>query len=367
MAAARLGCVVVAGILILGPTCALADVYWSTSAGDWSVASNWGGTLPTSSQDAYIINGGTAIVSLSGEACGNLVLGTTAGNGIVQMLSGNLTIYDDGLVGYFGDGTFFQSGGIGAAPKLVLGYNVGSSGIYILSGTGNFTTYSAEYVGYAGMGTFTQTGGMHTVVGEGAGGGLYLGYSGGVGTYNLIGGNLSSNNGISLYNGSFNQSGGVASCDALNIGWGIYAQSGGTSMLSTLNLAGYANSSGTYSLSAGLLSVSYLSGAAECLGCVGTGTFTQSGGSNSVPGSLYVGYSPTLGNTTGNGVYVLSGTGQLSASNEYVGYTSFGAGLVPAERWNEYRRRPFHWHEWQVYAQRRHSPDHRGIRQRRGL
>ena len=42
------------------PVC--ADVTWTLSAsnvGDWSVASNWGGTLPTGSDNAYINSSGT--------------------------------------------------------------------------------------------------------------------------------------------------------------------------------------------------------------------------------------------------------------------------------------------------------------------
>ena len=41
-----------------------ASCFWSVPSGDWSVASNWRGTLPTSSDYASIINGGTASITL---------------------------------------------------------------------------------------------------------------------------------------------------------------------------------------------------------------------------------------------------------------------------------------------------------------
>ena len=60
-----------------------------------------------------------------------------------------------------------------------------------------------------------------------------------------------------------------------------------------------------------------LSAAAEQLGAGGTATFTQSGGTNSISGPLYLGYA-----SGGKATYVLSGAGQLSAPTEYVGYNS---------------------------------------------
>jgi autotransporter-associated beta strand protein len=100
-------------------------------------------------------------------------------------------------------------------------------------------------------------------------------------------------------------------------GTGSFTQSGGTnSVLSTGNLyVGYANR-GTYNLSnSGLLSVS----SAEYLGLVGSGTITQTGGTNSVSGILYVGY-------TNGGMYNLSGSALLIANGEYIGGAYEGPG-----------------------------------------
>ena len=57
----------------------------------------------------------------------------------------------------------------------------------------------------------------------------------------------------------------------------------------------------------------------EYVGLSGTGSFTQSGGTNSAS-NLYLG-----NNTGGNGVYSLSGSGQVSAQSEYVGSSGTGA------------------------------------------
>ena len=74
---------------------------------------------------------------------------------------------------------------------------------------------------------------------------------------------------------------------------------------------------GTYALTGnGRLSSYY----PEYVGYSGTGTFTQTGGTNSTYyGDLYLGY-----NTGSSGLYALSGTGQLSAQYEAVGQSGTG-------------------------------------------
>ena len=67
-----------------------------------------------------------------------------------------------------------------------LAYNAGSSGSYTLGG-GTLSVTGTEYIGYYGTGTFTQTGGTNTVYGN-----LDLGYNAGSsGSYTLGGGTLS--------------------------------------------------------------------------------------------------------------------------------------------------------------------------------
>ncbi|MGO9113049.1 MAG: hypothetical protein ACLP9L_27775 [Thermoguttaceae bacterium] len=234
---------------------ARADVTWTLPAGqsgDWSVASNWGGTLPTSSDTATIVNGGTATITLLGEVCGTLSLGGSTGSGTVQMTNGGLSTGAQ-YVGSSGLGTFTQSGGINNIniydyTGLYLANNAGSSGTYNLSGNGQLSAPS-EYVGYSGTGTFTQSGGTNNI------------------------------------NGYYNNS---------------------------LYLGNKAASSGTYNLTGS----GQLSAGTACVGYSGTGTFTQSGGTHSIANALYLGY-----NAGSSGTYNLSGSGQLSAGGEYFGYS----------------------------------------------
>jgi hypothetical protein len=91
------------------------DIFWTLpadQAGDWSVASNWGGTLPTSNDNAFIANGGTAIINSTGSICNNLYVGTADGRGYIQMLGGYLLINNWFFVGYRGVGSFTQTAGI---------------------------------------------------------------------------------------------------------------------------------------------------------------------------------------------------------------------------------------------------------------
>jgi adhesin HecA-like repeat protein len=98
---------------------------------------------------------------------------------------------------------------------------------------------------------------------------------------------------------------------------GIHSQSGGTNTISgSLVLGSAAGSTGTYNLSGSGI----LSAATQIVGNSGTGIFTQSGGQGSATGSLYVGYL-----TGSSGSYALSGSGStLSANNQYVGYSGNG-------------------------------------------
>lgn len=95
-------------------------------------------------------------------------------------------------------------------------------------------------------------------------------------------------------------------------GTGSFIQTGGTNtMLDQLFLGWGSGSSGTYALSGSGALVAPV----ELVGDSGTGTFTQSGGTNKVT-SVYVG-------NNGHGSYTLS-AGSLSAGTEIVGYASAG-------------------------------------------
>jgi hypothetical protein len=221
--------------------------------------------------------------------------------------TGALTSNSSEYVGLFGNGTFNQSAGTNTIANNThffdSGTYAGSSGTYNLSGTGTLTVNTSEYVGDVGTGTFNQDGGTHTIHGIND---LYLGFgsSGAGGTYTLSAGTLS------------------VAWDEL-VGHkvsGTFNQTGGTHTVgSQLRIGGEPGSMGTYTLS----STGSLTASQEIVGYSGTATFVQTGGTNTAS-SIYI-----SGFSGGNGTYTLS-AGQVSISSGmydgmYVGGNAGGA------------------------------------------
>ena len=241
-------------------------------------------------------------------------VGTTLAVPAGQGFSGSGTINDPVNC----QGTITAAGG--SAINLNGGFSLSGTGTINL-GSGNLTTndllsgmnggslYVAnQYVGNGGTGSFTQSGGNNSI--GYYSGSLYLGNNvGDRGTYNLGGnGQLTAATEYVGYSGT-----------------GTFTQSGGANSIGSyysgpLYVGANAGGSGSYSLSgSGLLSAN-----SEYVGSSGTGTFTQTGGTNNV-NSYYAG-SLTLGaNAGGSGAYNLSGSGLLSANSEYLGYSGTGS------------------------------------------
>jgi hypothetical protein len=239
---------------------ASADRYWGVMSGDWSNPANWGGTLPTTTDTAWISNGGTATVSGTGAACNILALGS---GGTVQMTCGTLSICyaDIGCYCYHNPetGTIVQSGGTTTVSiSLAVGYDSSASGSYSLSGTGQLSA-PLEYVGYYGTGTFTQTGGTNTV-----GSDLCVGYGyyGGTGAYTQTGGiNTVASN---LYVGNYSR--------------GTYSLGGTGQLSAAFEFVAYSNT-GSFTQGGGANSTDYL--------CIGTkGSYRITAGTLSVNGSF---------------------------------------------------------------------------------
>ncbi|MGD0517537.1 MAG: hypothetical protein ABSA26_08385 [Thermoguttaceae bacterium] len=338
-------------IFLLSPSATAAvDKYWNVASGNWSdtVPCPWNPSPePTSSDNAYITNGGTAIVNQSGEACNYLYLGAY-NSGKVQITGGSINAIQE-YVGYWGTGNLTHSAGTNTLStvyaNLYLGYNTGVSGTYELSGTGQLST-PGESIGYSGTGTFNQSAGTNTV------GDIYLGYnSSGNGTYNLSGtGQLivtytemigfsgtgifthsTGTNTVSAwlylgYNAGANGSYNMSSAGELKApneyigqgGTGTFTQSAGTNTVGDIYLGYYSSGTGTYDLS-GTGQLSVTNNKNEYIGYSGTGTFTQSGGTNTVSYILSLGY-----NSGANGTYDLSGTGTLNCGSELIGYSGTG-------------------------------------------
>ncbi|MGB8542905.1 MAG: hypothetical protein WCD49_14845 [Candidatus Acidiferrales bacterium] len=313
---------------------------------------------------------GYLYVGYSGTGNYNLSGGTLGGNYPTYIYIG----YNPGSVGTF-DQTGGTNGVITSGDPSILSLYVGymGTGTYTFGKTGGSTTSATlsafeEFIGSQnfdsttdsyvnGVGTFTQNAGTNKVEE------LYVGYQGGVGatalgTYNLVGGSLTSfvtsegaseNIGFEGY-GVFNQSGGKNNAESLILGegnstspgLGIYNLSGtgsltvccsneiigqGTDTANAFNQSGGTNTTlsivignsgeGTYNLSKGTLKVGNLT-LGEGSGTI-SGTFVQSGGTVDMIFTLD-GFSETGTLTvaqTGTGSYDLT-KGTLNAGYEYI-------------------------------------------------
>ena len=106
-------------------------------------------------------------------------------------------------------------------------------------------------------------------------------------------------------------------------GTGTFTQSGGTNNSgSFLQIGNNGGSSGTYNLSGS----GQLVAGTEYVGVAGSGSITQSGGTNSITGNSFQGgLGFYLGVESGSsGTYSLGGNGLVSSAFEYVGYSGTG-------------------------------------------
>ena len=139
------------GLAVLGLVALPAHAqtyYWQVQSGDWSVASNWGGSLPTTATQVEVANGGTATITSAGDACYRLYID---GNSAVRMLSGSLAASQFEFVGYSDSGSFSQSGGTNSLSNMfIIANSSSSSGTYTMTGGELVTTPSPAVVGYFG-------------------------------------------------------------------------------------------------------------------------------------------------------------------------------------------------------------------------
>jgi hypothetical protein len=211
-------------------------------------------------------------------------------------------------VGADGPGTVNQSGG---AVTFLASTRVGApsgsngAGAYQLAG-GTLTTDDLAIGGLQSAGTFTQSGGTHTV-------NVVLRVA------SVNGGNLGSGFGSNTFpTGTYSLSGGTLNAATVWVGnssTGIVNHTGGTmTVTGELTLGGIVNGNtilfpegpavaGSYTLS----NSAALNATTERVGWTAPGTFTHTGGSNTVTGKLVVG-------DFGAGTYAMSG-GTLTAPN----------------------------------------------------
>ncbi len=286
------------GLLIFGGTGA-----WSgdTRVNSGTLQIDASGLLPaaneyvgTGSTAATVVqNGGSNVVSANGNLQG-LIIGYGSGNAYYNLNGGLLNSANE-FISWSGYSVFTQTGGTNQAGYLSVGtfYN----GNYYLSG--GLVTANIEDINDSALnGAFTQSGGTNQVATN-----LSVGF---------------------LRGGSYTMSAGVLSAANAYVGFGSSGevfQSGGNWSISTALYLGYQQSqygSYYYLSNSGLLTAPN-----EYIGYSGTGTFNQSGGTNSLPaGNLYLGFYPGS-----SGTYTLSG-GVLDPVTEYVGNGGAGNGGV---------------------------------------
>ncbi len=401
---------VLTGILLISGSVLAATVKWNAVSGDWAAGSNWDvGTKPTVVDTAYINNDGTSTVTTV-ETVANLTIGAghcvvNAGNltvssvtkftgaslGTCTLEGGNMSLsqlyipYDSGQRGNFiqnggtneisvnyfqiprrgtgsyilnagklisgtlkigaynnGTGTFTQVGGIYTNSGITIGEYSGSLGTYNL--TNGLLSSRGIYVGSSGVGFFNQYGGTNRLQYEKA---FILGSSvAGIGTYNLYGGELFLNNGYVAVglsgNGTVNQTSGIYSntSEATYIGKsansegtynlsggriftrdfylgykgsGSFYQSGGTNTVTRrCRIGASAGGTGYYEMSGGLLNVTNSQDLCVGYDTTGTGTFVQVGG------AVYAGSTLSVGNQGAHGTYRLGGGTLAMAGSEYI-------------------------------------------------
>lgn len=262
----------------------------------------WGG------YGAFNQSGGTVNVGYS------VSLGSN-GSGNYELSGGSLTLglFSSLIVGYGGHGTFKQSGGTANGYNMTLGYQYGTTGTYELSELSGTSSLTADYlnVGVVGHGTFKQTGGTANFTKElnlGLGNMWTPGY--GSGTYELSGGSLTADKTFVGYLDS-----------------GTFKQTGGSHTVTTrLSLGERYGSVGTYELKDGQLFTNNVDVGGHFMvwgepyyDTGGSGTFTHSGGTHTVSGTLTLGQGPLS-----QGTYNLSGTGNLNVNAMVVGNQGTG-------------------------------------------
>jgi hypothetical protein len=352
---------------------------WTGTTGNWAVAGNWSSGVPaagdtvnitdddnTSRNITYNYTGsaiilGTLTVDNDGPSGTNTLSMTGTGTALA---ASNENIGDSGTSTLQGFAVMTQSVGTNSITNTIaLGNGAKDMGTYNLSSTGTLVS-AIETMGVNGTGSFTQSGGTNTITNSGE---FNLGNnSGSSGSYILSGGTISCDGGESVGvsgTGNFSQSNGIndvvvlfvaevstgngtyslSNTGAINSnseyvgvgGAGTFIQSGGTNSITAVGsqplYLGYnAASSGYYSLSDGTLSCTAVGGGGnEYIGYGGSGTFVQSGGTNSVSGNVYVGDS-TNGGTGSLSVSggLLSISGNLVAANSAFDTISLSAGTI---------------------------------------
>jgi T5SS/PEP-CTERM-associated repeat protein/autotransporter-associated beta strand protein len=279
---------------------------WNTNAGDWTNAANWiDNTVPGAANDAYIDNGGLALVNGDAAAANNLYVGSTnSGNNLVISNGGRV----ENFFGYIGFETNSSNN-----SALVTGRNSAwnnSSDLYVgLNGSSNSLVISNGGSVLSENGIIGNYNSNNSVLVTGSSS-LWMN------TYDLFVGTYGSSNGLVISNGGtvMNRTGyiGPDSTSSNNI---VTVAGAGSAWMNTGDLyVGYLGSSGNslvISNEGSVVSGSAIIGTYDSSNNIVTVTGTNSAWTNM--GDLYVGY---LGSSNS---LVISNGGAVVNSDGYIG------------------------------------------------
>ncbi len=311
-----------------------ATVNWIANSGQWDIGSNWDSGAQPAPGDIVNLQFNFAnrvnvdyyntLYTAPTDRLSSLTIDSisgTGGAGVTLTQHPTHPLYaDNEYIGYAGRGNYAQIGSTNTVTNdLVLGWGTTGNGRYNLYG--GTLSAGSEAIGRTGFGVFTQSGGTHTVTNN-----LTLGNGMNSGTYTLSGGvmdvggdilNGSGSSTLIIDGGTMDVGGDIlngSGSSALIIDGGTLNVAGGDIDVGTLILGSASGASGSHTLSGTDTITTY----DEAIGTHGTGTFTQTGGTNIVTNNLGIGAS------TGSGTYNLSG-GTLRAgriiNNDTLDYT----------------------------------------------
>jgi autotransporter-associated beta strand protein len=277
--------------LLFGPAALSArDSFWRDATGSWFSADNWRGGVPTIAVNAFVENGGTALIFGNVAAANSLTIG---GGSTVVLEAGARLKLGAGPVTIMSGGTLTLDGGDQLPPTAAVIDNGtfdismgGDQTIGDLSGSGTVNLGENQLtVGTANSTTFTGTindfGNMGSLVKQGTG------------TLTLTGTNV--------YSGGTFLNGGILAVNGdANLGTGLLTFNGGT--LEALASGGGLTSGKAITLNAG------------------GGTFLADGGTTSTLSGVISG----VGSFTKDG----PGTLTLTAANTYSGGTNLNGGIL---------------------------------------
>lgn len=223
-------------------TVSAAPIAWTnTTGGNWNVAANWSpNQVPGATDNIFITNGGTYVVTLNVNAIVNtLMLGAESGSQILANSSATLTLTNIGTVG--SNSVLAMSGGslAGSGSLLVNGLFDWSGGT--LSGVGTRTIGAGGALNIQGNATKTLVGGtlVNTAMAVWSAGTLSVG--GGAVLSNAPGGIFDI-----TFDGAFSDN--FSSVSTLNAG--LWRKTGGNGMATILDSF---HNSGTVSVQSGTL------------------------------------------------------------------------------------------------------------------